>query len=132
MKVIYSSGPITSTSQFKRWRYIMEAHQYAFEIWKRGGACLCPQLNTWGFDDPAVSHETFLEGDFEMIRRCCDGMLMLPGWRDSKGAVKEWQLAKELTIPIFFTDNLARLWAFLKTGEIAVDIKREEVVDAAH
>jgi len=53
------------------------------------------------------------EGDLEMIRRGVDGMLMLPGWCDSVGSVAERELAKELGLPVFFTDNLDKLWEFL-------------------
>ena len=91
-------------------------------------------FNTIFMDDPAITVDTFYNGDLEMIERCCDGMLMLPGWRDSKGSVKEWQHAKSLGIPIFFIDNLPRLWKFLETGEVPEEIKHEdrEVVNAAH
>ena len=126
MKIIYTAGPISTPSQNDRWEFHMTARRHAFEIWKRGGAALCPHLNTMLMDDPAVPTESFYQGDLEMIRRCCDGMLMLPGWRDSIGSVKEWKLAKELRIPIFFTDNLPRLWKFLESGEIPEDIKHEK------
>ena len=43
-----------------------------------------------------------------------------PGWRDSEGAVAEWELAKKLEIPIFFTDNLPHLWAFIEEKQDAV------------
>jgi len=49
----------------------------------------------------------------EVIRRGVDGMLMLPGWCDSVGSVAERELAKELGLPVFFTDNLDKLWEFL-------------------
>ncbi len=102
----------------------MTARRAAFEVWKRGHAALCPHLNTMFMDDPDISTDVFYNGDLEMIRRCVDGMLMLPGWRDSKGSVAEWKYAKELDIPIFFTDNLPRLWAFLD-GDLPADIKVE-------
>ena len=123
MKIIYTAGPITTPSQNDRWEFHMTARKYAFQIWKRGHAALCPHLNTMLMDDPEIPSGTFYDGDLEMIKRCCDGVLMLPGWRDSKGSVAEWKFAKELGIPIFFTDNLKRLWRFLDLGEVEAEIK---------
>jgi hypothetical protein len=68
-------------------------------------------------DDVAIDSSTFYGGDLLMIERCCDAMLMLPGWRNSKGSVREWELAKKLGLPIFFTDNMKELMAYLETGE---------------
>ena len=117
MKIIYTAGPITTDSQNQRWEFHMTARRYAFMIWERGHAALCPHLNTMFMDDPVINSGVFYNGDLEMIRRGVDAMLMLPGWRDSKGSVKEWELAKELKMPIFFTDNMDELFRYLDTGE---------------
>lgn len=117
MKIIYTAGPISTDSQNERWEFHMIARRYAYEIWSHGHAALCPHLNTIFMDSPSISSTVFYEGDLEMIKRCVDGMLMLPGWRDSKGAVREWELAKELAMPIFFTDNMEQLWRYLDTGD---------------
>jgi len=117
MKVVYTAGPITTPSQNERWEFHMTARRYAFEIWKAGHCALCPHLNTMFMDDTEISSGTFYNGDLLMIERCCDAMLMLPGWRASKGSVREWELAKKLGLPIFFTDNMAELMAYLETGE---------------
>ena len=120
MKIIYCAGPITTESPNQRWEWHMVARKYAFEVWRHKGAALCPALNTIFMDSPEIDIDAFYKGDLEMITRCCDGMLMLPGWRDSEGAVAEWELAKKLEIPIFFTDNLPHLWAFIEEEQDAV------------
>ena len=123
MKIIYTAGPITTDHANYRWQFHMVAREYAFKIWQKGHVALCPHMNTMFMDDPSIPAGVFYEGDLEMIRRCCDGMLMLPGWRDSKGSVKELEEAEKLGIKIFYYNAIEALWEYLA---------EQEVVNAAH
>lgn len=67
-----------------------------------------PCNNTNHFEHllPDVDDQVYIEGTLEMMRRC-DAVVLIPGWRQSKGAVGEVQEAIRLGMPIFYTiDNL--------------------------
>jgi len=126
MIVIYTAGPITHESQNVRWQFIQTARTYAWDIWRRGYVALCPHLNTWGFDDPLIPSAHFYEGDLVLIDRCCDAMLMLPGWRDSKGSVKEHEFAKKHGLPVFYYTEINLLWDW---AEALTDSKNELLME---
>lgn len=104
MRVIYVSGPITHPDIWGRKKNIDYAMDVAREYWKQGYAVICPHSNTYLMDGHDVSWETFLAGDFELIRRS-DAVVMLPGWEDSKGARAELDFARELGKEIFFWEE---------------------------
>lgn len=113
-KIVYTAGPITTPSQNERWEFHMVARHLAQRIWKTGHAAICPHLNTMFMDDPSIPSEVFYKGDEEIIRRCVDAMVMLPGWTKSKGSIAERELAQKLNLPVFYHDNLAELWQYLE------------------
>lgn len=112
-KIIYTAGPITTKSMNQRWEFFMNARTIAQEIWAAGHVAICPHLNTLMMDDPCIPDENFYEGDEDIIRRCCDAMIMLPGWERSKGSLAERNLACELGLPIFYSDNIDQMWNWL-------------------
>lgn len=85
-------------------RYVAET------LWQLGHAVICPHLNTAHFEDtiPDVSWETYLAGDFNMISRC-DGLVMVPNWKESKGAKMEHEYALSLDIPIWYAPDYPQL-----------------------
>ena len=62
-------------------------------------AVLCPHTMNAHFDGLACD-DYFLRSTLEMMRRC-DAVLMVPGWRASKGAMAERDEAIKLGIPVF-------------------------------
>lgn len=113
-KIIYTAGPITTKSMNQRWGYFMTARTMAQEIWTAGHVAICPHLNTLMMDDPCIPDEVFYKGDEEIIRRCVDAMVMLPGWRLSKGSVAERDLAQRLNLPVFHHDAIEQMWDWLE------------------
>ena len=97
----------------------MNARTVAQKIWATGHAAICPHLNTLMMDDPCIPDSTFYEGDEEMIRRCCDAMVMLPGWEYSKGSIAERKLALCMGMPVFYYDTIENLWAYLEGDDDA-------------
>lgn len=100
LKLIYIAGPFRAPDQWKQFQNIRRAETLAFEVWKLGAVAICPHLNTMHFQD-ALPDKVWLEGDLEIVRRC-DAMIMVDGWEDSRGAMKEKTLAHKLGIPVFF------------------------------
>jgi len=49
---------------------------------------------------PEISYETFLEEDLKEIEKChC--IIMLSGWKNSKGSLKEYEHAKENNLVLY-------------------------------
>ena len=99
MTLIYLSGPY---SEYKD-KYdvvhtvnenIEVARAIAIRLWEFGYYVICPHTNTGHFEgDADVSWETYLNGYIKMIDGC-DYVVLLPGWKNSKGAVIEYHYAQ--------------------------------------
>lgn len=99
-KLIYVAGPYTADTLVEVLANVKVASEVAQRIWRAGHVAICPHLNTFEFEVGEDPHTTFLVGDFEIISRC-DGVVMLPGWRKSYGAMAERIFAKWLGLPVF-------------------------------
>lgn len=104
--LIYVSGKYSGSID----ENIEEAAQIAAELWEKGHAVICPHLNTAHFEQrcPSVTWETYISGDLNMISRC-DGMVMVPNWEDSKGAIVERDYALSLKMPVWYYPALPEL-----------------------
>ena len=91
----------------------MNARALAQKIWASGHVAICPHLNTLMMDDPCIPEEYFYEGDEDIIQRCCDAIVMLPGFEKSKGSLAERELAWKLGLPVFYHDDIQMLWEYL-------------------
>ena len=102
--VAYVSGPLRVRNgeygpftPYQLQRHIRIAERWAIVAWRSGWACICPHLNTLAFDGSGVDSEQFISGDLAFIARLRpqhDGIIMLPGWQDSEGAIVEHDAAK--------------------------------------
>lgn len=92
--VAYIAGPYRSANGKTVLENIRAAEQLAIKWWRAGFAVICPHLNT-AFFDGLCDDAVWLEGDLEFVRRS-DVVVMASGWRASRGAVIEHDLAKEL------------------------------------
>jgi hypothetical protein len=104
--LIYTSGKYTATNPDGSFdidqieKNIQLAREHTIKLWEKGYTVLCPHLNTAHFEkDANLRWEDYINGDLELLSRC-DICYMLPGWRDSKGALVEYSHAKKREIPI--------------------------------
>ena len=58
----------------------------------------------YGFMYEDVEYIEGLEICINLLRRC-DRLLLLPGWKESRGCIAEWATARALGIPIYYGDN---------------------------
>ncbi len=118
-KIIYIAGPFRADSHWKIEQNIRRAEALALEVWRMGGAALCPHLNT-RFYQGELPDQVWLDGDLAMLAKC-DAILMTDDWRASKGATAEHDFAARRGIPIFYSGDtrlcygLFALEEFLKT-----------------
>lgn len=118
MKLVYVAGPITAYNSKGAWdcwaseNFVRTAEAASLKLILAGVATHCPhtQGRYWNGIDGATT-ETWMYADFEVIRRC-DAILVMPGWKKSKGTLEEIDLAKRLRKSIFFSVEDCIEWAF--------------------
>jgi len=108
MKIVYLAGAYRNRDMNGVWDNIMKARTVARQLWVMGFVVICPHTNTIFMDGEDIPPEVFLEGDLEILRRC-DAILMLDGFEHSQGAVQEWELAKELDMPVIYQGDIVAL-----------------------
>ena len=104
MKCIYISGKYSAGTIEERDENIRKANELAKSFAEQGWAVYCPHTQSQNWEnETSLSHEDFLERDFEWIRRC-DAIAMLEGWQESDGARREHQRAIELSMPRYYEE----------------------------
>jgi len=103
-KIIYVSGKYSNggTENDTREKNIELAKKYAIKIINIGATVLCPHTNTAFFDtDPRfkLTFHELLESDLDMLNYV-DAMYLLPNWKDSSGALVEFEYANIIKLPI--------------------------------
>lgn len=110
-KVIYVAGPVRdhNTGPDGAYNYYHQlkncrvAEQISWEVWKAGGAPICPHMNTLNYQG-SLPDKIWLDGDISILLRC-DALLVCPGWENSSGTKAEIQAAEEADIPVFYYET---------------------------
>lgn len=105
MKVAYVAGPYREPTTIGIVQNIRRAETVALKYWKLGYAVICPHMNT-ALLDGSFPDDVWLDGDFELIRRC-DVLVAMDGWRKSQGATTEVKLALALGLEVIYEGNEA-------------------------
>jgi nucleoside 2-deoxyribosyltransferase len=101
MRLLYLAGPYSAPSAWLIEHNVRQAEAVALQVWARGYVALCPHTMT-RFYHGALPEAVWLAGDLEMLSRC-DGVLLLKGWEQSRGAQAERDFALRVGIPVFLT-----------------------------
>lgn len=112
MKLVYVAMPYRSTCEDGVFVNICIARSTARDVWKAGGAAICPHLNT-AFMGGVVDDATFLAADLLILAKC-DAVFAGYRWEASEGARAEVAEAKRLGIPVF--DDVEDLRAWIRGG----------------
>lgn len=99
--VIYLAGPISNGGKDgmdKRRQRIEDARKIAEKLWIAGFAVICPYINNDFGDGCKLTWQQYLKGDLELVAKV-DMVVLLIGWKESKGAKKEQRFAKSKGIP---------------------------------
>ena len=101
-RLIFISGRYRAKTEEEKRANIWHALRVSVRLWELGFFVICPHLNTANFEFYTdLDESVWLEGGLEMLSRC-DCVFMLSNWRQSKGAVVEYNLACKLGKEIFF------------------------------
>lgn len=107
-KLVYIAGPYTAPSRPEILANIARAASAASVLRENGIACIVPHLESI-FNEDAMDESGWLEHGLALLE-WCDGVLLLDGWKDSKGSVEECEFAKDSRIPLFQRISDAIAW----------------------
>lgn len=130
MNSIYISGPYTALNDRCIDENIRLARIEAIRWWKQGFGVFCPHMNTAYFDYESIPYDSFLEYDLQQVRQH-DAILMLTRWEDSKGSIKELEMAKQTDRILVFQRPLVRYDVYLSNHGYAVVSRNMEIDKAA-
>jgi len=101
MKIVFIAGPFRAGTIWEIEQNVRRAEACALEIWRFGCVAVCPHTNSRFFQD-AAPDGVFLRGYKELLVRC-DGVFLMPDWKNSFGTQEEVELAQLQGIPVFST-----------------------------
>ena len=107
MKRIYIAGPYSADNVMDILHNIRQGIEMAAKLLKLGYAPFCPWLDflfVFFDQEKSLTKQQFYDYSIAWLE-VSDGILMLEGWRDSNGAVDEYEKAKKKDIPIFYDIN---------------------------
>src|SRR3990167_8533562 len=94
--IIYLSGPYSGLTDVN----IQAAREIAIELWEKVFTVFTPHLNTARMEiDCKASYEQYIIGDLEILWGC-DAVVMLPNWKESRGAKIEKGFAEHYGIKV--------------------------------
>jgi len=97
---VYLSGPITATQDKTVERHVADAVAIYLEFMRHGIPSFCPHLSAAFPSAFTVNYEIWMAYDLAVIDRCTH-MVMMPGWEQSAGAVRERAYANVCDLPIW-------------------------------
>lgn len=92
--------------------------RFSLDVFFAGFTPFCPALDHHFFfqlQEKEVITEAMIKRFSKDWLEVCEAMVLMPGWRQSKGSIAEKKLAEELGIPIFY--SLEDLIDFNETQE---------------
>lgn len=107
MMLVYIAGCYNSKDGYNGIeKNIREAEKYAIELANNEIGFICPHLNSNHFEVKAKANEDFYyKQDIELLK-CCDAMLVIPGWKNSIGVKKEIKYAKKCGIVVYYIESV--------------------------
>jgi len=103
--IMFVAGPYRAPSFEEIEFNVLRAAEWAGQVKLRGWTPLCPHTNSHAislclFLEFGPAHPSWLKDSLALLERC-DGLLLIPGWEGSEGAVGEREFAKANDIIVF-------------------------------
>ncbi|HJV39985.1 MAG TPA: DUF4406 domain-containing protein [Geothrix sp.] len=100
MEVIYVAGPYSGKAPEDVYRNIQAAIAVGQQVRALGLVPLVPHTAILPTGTTEAEYEAALAECFELMTRC-DGMVLMPTWRESPGAVRECEYAERFGLEVF-------------------------------
>jgi len=100
-KLVYVAGKYSAPTDEEIKRNVEHAAKVGLDLIRMGFDVIIPHKNTDGFHKEDIPYERWMELSLNILSRC-DAIYMLKGWRESKGAKKEYEFACNLKLEILF------------------------------
>ena len=98
--LVYIAGPFSASTRSGVEENIRRAESIGLKVAVVGGMPIVPHSNTSHPNyELAQGYEFWVAGTAKLMARC-DGVLLIPGWQDSRGAKGEQEMALRLGIPV--------------------------------
>lgn len=105
-KLVYIAGPYSSEDRKQKRANIEAAINAALWCARNRIYYFCPHMNSAYFDDLAPNVPATFYHDMDIrIAWTCDGLLLLPGWEESRGALGEYSFFTQGNKPVFYWPN---------------------------
>jgi hypothetical protein len=101
MMTVYVAGPYRAKTRWGVVENIRKAKKVGLELCKLGCAAVVPHALYLDYDG-ALSDEFFLAATMRVMEGC-DCVLMMDNWQDSPGAIGEYNRARKIDMPVFFS-----------------------------
>ncbi len=112
MKLIYIAGPFVGKNNAEIQQNInaaVDASRYIQDVWPDELCPVCPHTNFGGLELMGTCTQDQIMGMCIALLGKCDAILMLPGWEDSRGAVRERDYAEERGIRRFYREEIGHM-----------------------
>lgn len=109
MSTIYVSAPYSAPTQAVRQANVNYAMAVAKKLAEAGHYPVVPHLSHylheyWRKRDLDMPHEFWMNIDLALLA-ACDAIIMLPGWRESRGCCEEYDVAEARKMQILNWDE---------------------------
>lgn len=109
-KVVYLASRYSDPDPQVMRENVRQAGKIAHGIMKKGYAVISPVNNSdWRGKEAEFSHETWLEMDKQLLKRC-DMLVLGYNWENSVGCREERKFAEENNIPVIEWQNLPDIY----------------------
>jgi len=109
MKFVYISGPYRANKKIGVSENIHNARKVGYKVADLGAFPIVPHNMALGFEDD-IHDDFWLDGLLDLVIKC-DAVVMVEGWQQSDGSIKEMEVALRNKIPVF--DDLFKLREWL-------------------
>ena len=98
MRLIYIAGPYTAAHPVDRHAHVERARAAARHVALAGAVPVTPHLLSVGLED--IRDEQWWADATMDVLAACDALVLLPGWQDSRGCVRELAYAEAAGLPV--------------------------------